>query len=337
MSKIVFRCDMDRASGFGHFYRCVDLARNIKILRPGVGISFLGRYESLAITLLEREAFSWITLREEIGFGLRSTLEYSRSQDILFIDTYQISNSDISQLKTQSIKHGTKLAFFDDFGTLDFNDVNLVINFRVEAESLYRYASKKEAKGTRYYPSSPSLKNTREKRLGSFTPELKKVLIFVGGVDLHNVSARLLQASERAFDSAEIRFVLPQTSKIKVLIKPGRAGTKILSSVPDLSILLADSDLVICGGGKLKYDAAFACIPSACLSQSEGQDQDTVLLEKAGLTHNLGMAAGARPDSLYEKLLALRSDSFREKQFQVGKEKFFSDSAENAANIVVNI
>ena len=52
---------------------------------------------------------------------------------------------------------------------------------------------------------------------------------------------------------------------------------------PELASRLAQTDLLICGGGLLKYEAAYCGIPSAICSVTELQHHDTRLLRRARL------------------------------------------------------
>ena len=47
-------------------------------------------------------------------------------------------------------------------------------------------------------------------------------------------------------------------------------------------------DATINGGGLIKYETSFCGIPSASLSTTNKQHEDTLLLEKQGLLYNLG-------------------------------------------------
>ena len=74
----------------------------------------------------------------------------------------------------------------------------------------------------------------------------------------------------------------------------GQALSKItnvtwLSPSPNIEKLLANCDVCINGGGLIKYEAAFCCIPTASFSTTKLQDEDTQLLAKSGFISNLGL------------------------------------------------
>ena len=61
-----------------------------------------------------------------------------------------------------------------------------------------------------------------------------------------------------------------------------------LKPSPNIEKLLASCDVCINGGGLIKYEAAFCCIPSASFSTTKLQDEDTQILTKSGFISNLG-------------------------------------------------
>ena len=53
----LIRCDANKNNGFGHFSRCLNLARGIKHKLPKAKIVFLGDYDNIPTQLIEKYKF----------------------------------------------------------------------------------------------------------------------------------------------------------------------------------------------------------------------------------------------------------------------------------------
>ena len=49
---MLFRVDCNSKTGFGHFSRCLNLARTFKHYHQGVNITFVGNYNGFSLNLL---------------------------------------------------------------------------------------------------------------------------------------------------------------------------------------------------------------------------------------------------------------------------------------------
>ena len=85
--KILFRCDQNEFSGFGHFSRCLNLARHFAIGNK-FKVSFLGNYSDFAIELLNKYEISYKNI-EEKKFEKFETEIFSQHNYVLF-DSYFI-------------------------------------------------------------------------------------------------------------------------------------------------------------------------------------------------------------------------------------------------------
>jgi hypothetical protein len=110
------------------------------------------------------------------------------------------------------------------------------------------------------------------------------VLVFIGGHDRSGVGPELARAVTAAFDAA--RVVLVQAAP---LAEPCERIQQ-LPLGPWLEPLRATSDLVLAGGGRLKYEACYCLAPCASVSQTAGQAEDTAQLAGLGLCVDLGLA-----------------------------------------------
>lgn len=335
MRKLFIHCIGNQKSGLGHFSRCLALASILKKNESGIELTFVGCFELHALEKLKIAKIDYINVKEEVCFTTYIFQAVAlTTEDFFLVDSYIASQDFYDQMTYRSFKWGV----FDDFSTKDFSSSNLVINFRVNAGRLFDYSAKYCALGPKYMPVRLEFEDIRKKNENlKVLSGIKKVVICLGGSDLYNVSGQLLHTITQVFAEAEIYALLSDEREIVQLVEKYKNNKKIYieSLKPDIENLLYDTDLIISGGGMLKYEAGYCAIPNATLSQTEEQYQDTLILEKEGLTINLGLAKQYNPENLIRKLSVFCS---KERQVMRSKQLviFPRDSNSNLVNIINN-
>jgi spore coat polysaccharide biosynthesis predicted glycosyltransferase SpsG len=188
---------------------------------------------------------------------------------------------------------------FDDFEAFAYPGAKLVINGRVSARaSVYRAAV--VLAGGEYFPATSELERARvERQARAIEAEPRQVLVFIGGNDRSGVGPQLARAVSEAFGAA--RVVLVQAA---ALAQPSERIQQ-LPLGPGLEPLLAASDLIIAGGGRLKYEACYCLAPCASVSQTAGQAEDTAQLAEQGLCVDLGLAERFEPAGIVRQVSEL--------------------------------
>ena len=156
----------------------------------------------------------------------------------------------------------------------------MVINFRIGIEN-FKYNSKLKAIGEKFFIFKPELIQVRENY--KFREKVKNVLFFGSATDKYNST----------FNGLPI-FLLNNFRDIEVTHltnKPlssrnARYHPKKLQF--SIEKYLNKSDVIFNGGGLIKYEAAFCGIPSATLSTTNEQHDDTLNLENKEVLYNLG-------------------------------------------------
>jgi spore coat polysaccharide biosynthesis predicted glycosyltransferase SpsG len=61
--RVLIRCDVNDANGYGHFTRCLYMARGIRESQPNIDIQFCGDYTKPALELLANSTFRLFLLQ----------------------------------------------------------------------------------------------------------------------------------------------------------------------------------------------------------------------------------------------------------------------------------
>ncbi len=276
--KCIFYCNASKSAGLGHLSRCLNIARQISVLSNNPKIYFYGNYDLFA--------------EQKISFySFKVLKELSDAENTTIIcDSYEFSQQHLLNLK----RAGFKLCVIDDFNQYNFDFVNLLINFRLNADSFYQ-TTNPSCLGVNYFSFSPELVALRGEKLAlPYKNEIEKVLIFIGGYDAFGVGEKVIAALDQVFTGIDFTLIDKQKPQLNV----ENNKVEIVGFTEDISIYFADSDLIISGGGLTKYEAGFCLIPNCSVSQTREQHQDTLELAKNNLTYDLGLAEDASVDKL---------------------------------------
>jgi spore coat polysaccharide biosynthesis predicted glycosyltransferase SpsG len=279
VATLVFRCDANAETGLGHLARCRDLARWLRRQLPKLRVVFAGDLSEYGHSTLQPHAFEVVALaRDELLVPARLGLELGADARLL-IDSNRLDQAALDALSSWPAPWGA----FDDFAHWDYAAASLVINTRVAA-SAAAYRAREAAVGSGYFPASPELEQVRRGR-GAAPGSPANVLVFIGGHDQYGLGPQLAQVAAEQFPSARVLCVQSEPSATS------GAPIEHVPLGPDLSGLLATADLVLAGGGRMKYEAAYCLLPCASLSQTSGQAEDTAALAERGLCVDLGACA----------------------------------------------
>jgi spore coat polysaccharide biosynthesis predicted glycosyltransferase SpsG len=287
LPKLILCCNANAASGLGHFTRCYDLALAFRRGASHFDLAFLGNYSEHALRALKHAELSTHAVNGP-SFSACDLERLLAPSDVVLLDSYAAEQS----LHDLLNERHTRWAAFDDLGAFSFAGARLVINSRVHAERLFRYHSTRTALGPEFMPIHPELLEVRARRERLGIPgRPENILVFVGGNDMFQVSGRLANLAAEVFPSARVHLIMSGPEHA------ADSGPKLAPNVhcrplqPSLAPLLAEADLLISGGGRLKYEASFALVPNAALSQTSLQAEDSKILAQVGLIIDLGEAS----------------------------------------------
>lgn len=323
MVDLVFRCDGNEGTGLGHVTRCADLAVALRRGRPGTEVMFQGNYLPAAQRILDHHGLPFIPV--DASWPPTRFVEGSPSVPV-FIDSYRLTSAALAELG----RTGRPVGVFDDFGLVLGEGAALVVNFRVGAEEFARYRSRRTGLGPSYFPTRVALEEARDARQGKDAPaDIQRILLFIGGTDHFCAGVELVELVAQRFPSSEILWIA-----LNAPTRPLPENVRHLPFQDELGPLLKRVDLVIAGGGRLKYEAAYALVPSASAAQTPEQGLDTAELARAGVCVDLGPASPLDVPRIQGALEQLADRALRVRMLREQAHVFPRDSAQNLSQLV---
>ncbi|WP_313233179.1 PseG/SpsG family protein [Tissierella praeacuta] len=244
MKRIVIRTLGGRRIGYGHFYRCLSLAKAIRLLDKDITITFIINKE--LENLIENTGFKFI-----ISNDLKEDYKIMDNLDInLFIlDSYLGNNEYLIKVKEKA-----KLMLIDDNNDIyDSSIPDIIYNGNIHAEKLGYFDIEGQLKllGPKYlimkeeYWDNNTYSNSNK----------DGILITTGGTDEYGITLKILE---------EIKDL---DIKIRIIIGPGYTddyikkieevkieNVELIYKPNNLKKYIASSKLVITAGGSTVYE-----------------------------------------------------------------------------------
>lgn len=328
---VLFCCSSNAVSGFGHFSRCLNLARWIRSIDPSVTVSFLGNYAEFAEKMLAAYQIQYQQVTEEqftdIGFITDRVAGHTR----IIFDSYLYDQHFINTmcaLKSRTI-------MIDDFNAHDLSRADLIINFTINAEHLH-YHNTRTALGPRYFIAKPELQQVREHNQQKQQSTISDILLFLGGSFSDEAALRtIVEAVSSQVTHATVNVI----SGVYSFPHKEQSGTNTVictTPVDAIETYYAAADLCITGGGLSKYESAYCGIPCGVISLNEEQHRETISFEAHGLCYDLGLIEQLDPEKLKAGIKTLiTDDQIRQRMAARTLAVFHSDSAGSAARKVL--
>lgn len=329
MKRYLFQCNANKDTGLGHLSRCLNIALAIQLISTNK-IIFIGEYNSFAKSLLSEHRLPYCS-QEKIEFG---------DNDTLILDDYNIVQKDITQLR-ERVKNFVKI---DDFHDLNLSSLDLVINFRLNAETdeySSNYNAKQTCLGLNYFPFHQKLLPIRA--INSSTQRdnintVNNIFIFIGGEDKYDAGHKLLCLLDNLVSHKNLYLIDKNHQQLTKPISNKESNNQLhyLPLSANMANYYQQADIFISGGGLSKYEAAFCVIANAAISQNEGQALDTKMLADEGLTFDLGLTKelSDNPNKIsnsLQKFLTINSQHYIINNCQ---NKFMHNSTEAVANAI---
>ena len=319
MTHILFRCDASLHIGSGHVMRCRTLARELR--RRGAEITFLCRRQPGDLIKLLEQEFQVLSLPEQqpmpcvelAGRTLYAAwLGCSQQQDAadclaaleqagissaqwLVVDHYGLDSGwEVAMREGLGSEPPPQLLVIDDLADRTHScELLLDQNFFSEATER-RYQGLVPQQCRQLLGPHYALLGPEYALLHPLVPprtELRRVLVFFGGVDLANLTGRALEAlMDPALAQLAVDVVLglqcPHREAVQTLVAK-RPYTTLHGPQPSLAGLIARADLAIGAGGATTWERACLGLPSVVLPIAANQLPFSESLAAAGLIHLL--------------------------------------------------
>jgi UDP-2,4-diacetamido-2,4,6-trideoxy-beta-L-altropyranose hydrolase len=288
---VAFRVDASKQIGTGHFMRCFALADQLK--KQGAHISFFSRNlpAHLSNILIGREITLIELPQSSIDYSVdelahSSWLGCSQSQDAqatvtalsnkdwhwLIVDHYALDKR-WEKTVSQRVK---KIMVIDDIADrLHDCDVLLDQNYYVDMQT--RYNAKvplycQLLAGPHYALLRDEFRVLREKvkvRIG----EIKKILVFFGGVDADNYTLKTMEALSQLNRGLHVDVVIGASHPFKDQIEKSCAkyNFSLHVQISYIAKLMAEADLSIGAGGTSIWERCCLGLPTICVCTAENQ------------------------------------------------------------------
>lgn len=323
---IIFRVDASLQIGSGHVMRCLTLADELRL--RGADVRFVCREhpgnlndlieaKGYLVTRLPRVDFAFVESSEDLAH--MRWLGVAWQQDAaettaavgdtlpqwLIIDHYAIDRRWEEMLRP----YVGKIMVIDDLADRAHDcelllDQNLYQDMETRYDNLVPLACQKLL-GPRYVLLRPEFAVAR-KSLRPRSGEIKRVLVFFGGVDPSNETGKTLQAvagiDNRQFDVDVVvggrNLHKEQINKICA----ANDGFHYHCQVDNMAELMAASDLAIGAGGATTWERCFLGLPSIVLVLAKNQKQAAEYLATLEILILLGDARKVSPKDIADAI-----------------------------------
>jgi UDP-2,4-diacetamido-2,4,6-trideoxy-beta-L-altropyranose hydrolase len=325
VSRVAFRVDASRLIGTGHLMRCLTLADAFR-QRHGTA-TFVSRHmPGYLRAMIVRHGHEFLPLEHADSQGTMGDLPHSkwlgtseaadadaalravgsRAWDLLVVDHYALG----ARFETAFRGISKRILVIDDLADRK-HDCDTLLDQNDCAAGDGRYAGKvpehcRLLLGPRYALLREEFRKLHE-QVGARTGVVRRVLVFMGGMDAGNHTARAIEALSRTGRSdLEVDVVIGEEHPHRGQIESACAlqGYRCHVQVSGMAQLVARADLAIGSGGSAAWERCCLGLPALTLCVAENQRR---LIEGAalnGLLYAASMEAG-RAGALVHHLNAL--------------------------------
>lgn len=313
--QIIFRADASLEIGSGHIMRCLTLANSLSA--KGAEVTFLirnqpGNFKDLIVAhghqvcelpaiknkLNEREDFrppygQWFGVFQEEDAQDTIKKLNNIQPDWLIVDHYAIDSAWHKALRP----YVKKIMVIDDLADRNYDcDLLLDQNYFHNLESRYLgkvLPSTQTLLGPYYALLRPEFHEIRKQQKLIDKSE-KRIFVFFGGSDQHNLTSKTLEALDNPqFSDLQIDVVIGAQNLYKKSIKKqvqARAGTNLYVQVSNIADIMARADFSIGAGGSTTWERLCLGIPTIVVTFAENQVKASQDLNELGLIHYVGDA-----------------------------------------------
>ena len=331
---ILFRCDGVANTGLGHVSRSLAIAEGFADL--GFDCHFIGRFEAGAVEMLTTAGRSFSGGIEQTNSpeDIQSTVAKARelSASGVFVDSYAVDDDYIAALHRQA----APVLLIDDYGRLERYECAALMCFLVgAADQGYPVDRIPCFLGPGYFPARKELRQLRREGK-EFREKAGRALIAIGGVDLQDLTGRaariLLEIAPELSVHAVVGRHYERVGELSEMVGRFGGGGEVFVQLPTLAGEFAWADVVVSGGGMIKYESAYLGIPAGIIAQNEDQKHETAQFAGLGLVFDLGLGSEQDDPSLAAGLRRLLGDAaLRESLRRTGLETFPADPTVRAA------
>lgn len=307
------RVDMGDEVGSGHFFRCLALARELRIRNKSV--IFLLNEKNILSNHTD-EPFHSLALRGHSETErIRECKELLKNIKVLIIDLPH-HNGDYSK----ELGGDNNVVIIDDLGEIEIYS-KFLINGSV-VRKFHKYDIKNRSTRSFIGPGFMLIRkdfiNFRD-RVRITNNAVKNILMIFGGSDDENLTCKILPLLVKG--RYEVTVVLGPTNSREEEVRriaAGSSNVKIERRVEKIAELFAKQDLVISSSGVTTYELASLGIPTIMVPIVDAQNETAKAMEAEGFGINYGPWDGDL--TRFEAVLKKMDDyELRKQMYEAGR------------------
>lgn len=308
VEKIVFRLEANQKIGFGHFFRCVNLAKRAK-----------ERSFEVCFWLQESDESAHAILTD-LKFSIVKQLKFDSKFKWLVVDSYNLDK----EWESRQRDICEKILVIDDY-TDRAHDCDLYLNQNylpfdeTNLDGLLS-SSARQLLGPKYILSAESKRLERE-----VEKVPKQIFVFMGGGDPKGFTPIVCRELVSLAADSNLHVVLGPAVQDRESIRQNLQSIsnkiKVLDPIADLREFLSRMDLAVVAGGATLWDTFYAGVPTLSLIVAENQRPTNLTLEKDGFILAVNAENQEWQASFREKFSQVFNDhEFRAKSVLMGQE-----------------
>lgn len=288
--RALFRVDAGASVGLGHLQRCLSLA--LALREQGTASRFLVRVDAAALSRISAAGFEADASPDgQPGEAIDAApiLEVAARHRCaaVIVDSYDATTPLFAELR----RAGLFVVAIDDHAVIEL-PCRVVINGGAHAESL-PYRAGEDARlllGPRYALLRPEFWKIEPRPVA---PQVKTVLVTLGGADPQRLMPRLLEELARIDALQWIAIVGPSFSHGQAVREAARRAkrVRVVEQPTAVSGLMQEANLAVSAAGQTLYELARVGCPTVAIRAADNQTAQLEAFKRLGIVDAAGDAA----------------------------------------------
>lgn len=306
---IAFRANANPQIGAGHVMRCLSIADAYQ--NNGHHCLFVMSSNDLSDTV-KAHGHEIIILNSDYSNMDAEPVSFLHDYDlsILFVDSYNVTESYMKKLHTQISLRNIPLVYIDDRCDFPYT-CDILLNYNIYAEenkykNLYRHNRPHFLLGTSYTPLRSEFKSSSPKIMPTSG---QNILVSTGGSDTEHFTVELIKASLNS--KMNFIFVIgamnPDKDKIHRLAA-GHENISLKENVTRMSELMNSSDVAISAAGSTLYELCATQTPTVTYILADNQIPAAERFSEKGIIKNYGDIRGDHKTEHAHKIIKMAEE-----------------------------
>ncbi|BDD92215.1 UDP-2,4-diacetamido-2,4,6-trideoxy-beta-L-altropyranose hydrolase [Pandoraea sp. NE5] len=361
--KVVIRADASIQIGSGHVMRCLTLADRLRT--RGADVTFVGRpHPGHAGDVIAARGYAWLALTASsattaapvvqdspdtplaharwLGVPWQTDLIETQQvlalvkPDWLVVDHYALDERWERLARTSA----PRIMVIDDLADRG-HDCDILLDQNFHLDPRRRYEGRVPVDCVKLLGPANAL--LRPAFLGPHPPrtipdKIRRLLVFMGGVDADNVTGKVLDALELSpLRDVPTDVVLGANAPHLANVREHCAAMpqiRLHVQIDNMAELMAGADLAIGACGSATWERCALGLPTVVIVLADNQRPSANDLATAGFVCNLGDATDLAPDVIAREVVALAHDSTRRDKLSRASMALMHDDRQDPASLI---